>query len=629
MKKILIFLALALALSLVFTSCGDDSPDVEDGSTTEDTDININPDKGKFEEDTTSDEIIEGDNTDGDNTGEDNTEDGGSGGEGKPEHTHAFGEWVTLSTPTCTLRGKSERSCECGEKEAEYAAASHTVKDGKCTVCGLVFSVGLEFTADDDGECVLVGLGECLDGTLVIPQSSPDGSMVTSISDRAFEGCNQITSVVIPGSVTSIGASAFEGCPNLSSIVITDGVSTINSRAFFECSRLGSIVLPGSVEKIGNHAFSGCFRPNSLTIPSGVTSIGASAFSNCDGLTSISIPASLTSIGNYAFTGCARLESITVAADNASYQSIGGNLYTKDGKTLLQYAVGKESEKFTIPNSVTSIGAHAFDGGWNLKSIVIPGSVKSIGSYAFYGCWNLLSVIIPNSVTSIDDYVFANCTHLTSVLLPDSVTSIGEGAFLNTEIYNNDFYWDNDVLYIGNHLIKAKDITGYYKVNEGTLTIAASAFAGCARLVSVVIPASVTSIDKYTFSGCDELVFVTLPSSVKTIGESAFAGCENLYSLVIHNGLTSIGKGAFEDCIGMTSIVIPSTITEIGDGAFYGCANFGIVYYRGREAEWKKITIGSYNSKLTDAEVEYNYKEYEKEEETEDPEDPEGTEENT
>ncbi|MDR2095216.1 MAG: leucine-rich repeat domain-containing protein [Treponema sp.] len=81
---------------------------------------------------------------------------------------------------------------------------------------------------------------------------------------------------------------------------------------------------------------------------------------------------------------------------------------------------------------VTSIADSAFENknfgqSGIITSVVIPNSVTSIGSHAFR--FNrLTSVVIPNSVTSIGNYAFRE-NRLTSVVIPDSVTSIGFEAF--------------------------------------------------------------------------------------------------------------------------------------------------------------------------------------------------------
>ena len=120
-----------------------------------------------------------------------------------------------------------------------------------------------------------------------------------------------------------------------------------------------------------------------------VTEIGDSAFSGCSSLTSVTIGDSVTSIGDYAFSGYSNLTEITVSESNTAYKDIDGNLYTKDGTTLLQYAKGKTATSFTIPDGVTSIDYNAFNGCSSLTEIVIPDSVTSIGSYAFSYCSSL------------------------------------------------------------------------------------------------------------------------------------------------------------------------------------------------------------------------------------------------
>ena len=146
-----------------------------------------------------------------------------------------------------------------------------------------------------------------------------------------------------------------------------------------------------------------------------VTSIGNYAFYDCARLTSVTIPNSVTSIGGAAFGSCDSLTSINVSDENTTYKSINGNLYSKDGKTLIQYAMGKTDSSFIIPDSVTNIGYGAFMDCASLTSMTIPNSVTSIGNEAFFDCSNLTSITIPNSVTNIGTWAFYNCTSLNDV----------------------------------------------------------------------------------------------------------------------------------------------------------------------------------------------------------------------
>lgn len=61
------------------------------------------------------------------------------------------------------------------------------------------------------------------------------GNSVTSIGERAFEGCSGLTSVIIGNSVTSIGFCAFYGCSGLTSVTIPNSVTSIGQYAFYGC----------------------------------------------------------------------------------------------------------------------------------------------------------------------------------------------------------------------------------------------------------------------------------------------------------------------------------------------------------------------------------------------------------
>ena len=363
--------------------------------------------------------------------------------------------------------------------------------------------------------------------------SIPDS--ITSIGDYVFVGCYNLTSVTIPDSVTSIGSLAFYNCRYLTSITIPDSVTSIENLAFYgteyynndsnwengvlyignflikaDTSISGSCTIKSGTLLIADYAFAGCINLTSVNIPDSVTSIGDQAFIDCINLTNVNIGNSVASIGRLSFYDCTSLSEITVSENNSAYKSIEGSLYTKDRKTLVQYAIGKTNTSFTIPDGVASIGAEAFYGCTNLTSVTIPDSVTSIGSLAFYGCTNLTSVTIPDKVTYIGESAFYDCKNLTSITIPDSVTSIGWLAFYETGYYNNDSNWENGVLYIGKYLITADIfISGSYTIKSGTFLVADKAFYSCRNLTSITIPDSVTSIGNEAFSHCRVLTSVT------------------------------------------------------------------------------------------------------------------------
>lgn len=181
-------------------------------------------------------------------------------------------------------------------------------------------------------------------------------------------------------------------------------------------------------------------------------------------------------------------------------------------------------QSITLPNSITSIGDHAFYGCSSLESIIIPESVTSIEANAFISCSSLTNITIPNSVTSIGKIAFEGCTSLTNITIPDSVTTIGDWAF--------------------HRCTSLKGVT----IPNSVTRIGANAFTSCSSLTSITIPNSIINIEDSTFEGCKSLTSITIPNSVTTISSNAFYGCTSLKTATIPESITSIGYRAFHNC---------------------------------------------------------------------------------
>ena len=239
----------------------------------------------------------------------------------------------------------------------------------------------------------------------------------------------------------------------------------------------------------------------------------------------------------------------------------------------IYYELISKAKQATVKGAVSTSG-----------SVVIPASVFYEG--------------VEYSVSSIGENAFQGCSGLTSVHISDIAAwcriSFGSG-------YANPLNCAHH-LYLGDEEIK--DLV----IPNSVTCIERCAFWGCSGLTSVNIPSSVTSIGSSAFYGCSGLTAVhisdigawckisfvqssnplslarhlflngeevkdlEIPNSVTSIGSSAFYGCTGLTSVTIGNSVTSIGNGAFYNCSGLTSVNIGNGVTSIGSSAFSGCS---------------------------------------------------------
>jgi len=303
-------------------------------------------------------------------------------------------------------------------------------------------------------------------GADVAIPSMVNGLPVVGIDVSAMSGCQSVTNVTIPDSVTSIELMAFYYSTNLVGAVLGNGVTNVGQMAFSRCSSLRAVTMGNGVVQIGSSAFNGCTPLSSINLPVNLAKIGDFSFEACASLENVTIPVMVNSIGVAPFMGCSRLTNINVDPLNTAYCSQDGVLYNADKSALIQFPCGR-SGGYSILETATQIGGYAFQLSGNLTNVTIPGSVTNIGPYAFLACSNLQAIWVDASNSSY-------CTQ--------------DGVLLNS---------NRTIL-----LQCPGGRTGSMAIPSGVTTIGVRALSKCAKLATVVVPASVTNISSSGFSLC-------------------------------------------------------------------------------------------------------------------------------
>lgn len=191
----------------------------------------------------------------------------------------------------------------------------------------------------------------------------------------SLSGNIEIPSKIDGKDVTEIAEDAFIDCKNIETVTIPEGVIKIGSNAFLMCSGLKEINLPHSLKYVGQNAFSKT------------------------GIESIKLYENFRSFSEDTcepFFGCTALKDIVVSSDNDIYKSENGVLFTNNMKTLVAYPAAKQTDKYTVPDTVEKINKGAFSGCSELSTLEFPASVDSV-LCDFYGCDKLSTIYVKES----------------------------------------------------------------------------------------------------------------------------------------------------------------------------------------------------------------------------------------
>lgn len=225
-------------------------------------------------------------------------------------------------------------------------------------------------------------------------ESTSEGFQVKDGVILGYEGdipeSLEIPSEVNGERVTAIGEQAFRS-KKINELVISEGIERIGVGAFMWC-RLSAVELPATLKAIDPFAFA------------------------CNQLTAVELPESLEEIGGGAF--------------NLNYFSSDMAFITDPlrPEVLVSYARSSFlTPEVTIPESITVLGANAFN-GTEVRNFIYHDGITEIGAGCFMGCGDILeSFILPN-VSYIPERVLA-ATPAKSIVVPATVESIHEKAF--------------------------------------------------------------------------------------------------------------------------------------------------------------------------------------------------------
>ena len=372
----------------------------------------------------------------------------------------------------------------------------------------------------------------------------------TEIGAFAFAGCTGLTKAELPSKLTEIREGTFAGCKALNDVTIPGGLTAIGEGAFENCASLPQFIVPINCAQIGRAAFAGCAALVKVTFLSTLTALSDELFAGCAALKVLELQEGVTSVGEKTFYNCAALEDF---GDVLRFTQVGRDAFTGTA----WYA--KQADGPYIAGSTLLFWKGVCDAVVDLSDK----KITAIAPGAFSGCDTLKNLTLPDSLTSVGAGAFENCAALAAVAF-NGVAKIGAHAFDGTAFLASA---NGAELYLGANLIKAAaavpvdDKAADATATDATATDATAADATATDATAT--DATATEIppeDKKT----DGKVY-TVRQNMKSIAGGAFLDADPVIEeIVLPEGLLIVSDGAFDGLPALKTVNKPSTLTYFG-----------------------------------------------------------------
>ena len=418
----------------------------------------------------------------------------------------------------------------------------------------------------------VTGIGECNVSKIAIPREH-NGKPVTKIKDSAFVGNKTLKSVIIGDNISVIGTQAFYSCTNMVQVS-------------FNAQRLGRLV------------FQGCSKLEKAIIGKNVESSADSMFFACSKLVDLTILSDSLNVNTNVLGNLPNLKEIKVNEDNSKYMVEDGILFSKDGRKIYLYPVGKTGDTYVFDSNVKEIGESAFQCCSSFKAINIPDTIENVGSSAFSSCSNLREAIV--NAKKLNRLTFLGSSNLESVTIGSNVSSWGDQIFLGCNKLNDLTILSSTLDVNNNHLctssalkeIKVNEDNSKYMVKNGILFSKDGskiyAYPTGKQEDTYVFDSNVKEIGESAF-WTTNLKCINIPDTIESVGNSAFGFCSNLKEVTVNakklNRLTFYGSGNLD------SVTIGRNVSSWGDQVFLSCNKIPSITYLGTKDEWNN-TLG-------------------------------------